>query len=119
MSINNNANTFNGAKPPKLPFQIALVSVIAETGNNESLEGISTDVGVLVWFELFGPLGNQVYSILLGLSLFPIAHLQPALGGFILIRLLVLLKFRQESSNAADGSCPALLRRMVRGFYPS
>lgn len=44
-------NTFNGAKPPKLSFQITLFGVIAKAGNNESLEGISTDVGILVWFD--------------------------------------------------------------------
>lgn len=75
MGINNNANTFNGTKPSKLPFQITLVSVVAETGNNESLEGIATDIGILVGFELFWSLGHQTCSSLLLLSLFPIAHL--------------------------------------------
>lgn len=44
-------NTLDGAKTPKLPFQVTLVSVVAETGNDESLEGIATNVGILVRFD--------------------------------------------------------------------
>lgn len=133
-------NTFNGAKPPKLPFQVTLVSLVAEAGNNKSFEGITANIGILVWFNyqlwlvtrqidpssiqfgiltLLWPLGHHICSRLLLLSLFPIAHLQPALGGLVGIRLPVLLQLGKESSEASDGGRPALLSRMVRRFYPS
>lgn len=119
MGISNDANTLNWAKAPKLPFQVTLVSVVAETGNNESLEGIATNVWILVWFEFLRALDLQPLGSLSLLSLLAIAHLQPALGGLVDVRLLVLLQLGQESSDASDGGCPALLGRIVRGFYPS
>lgn len=140
--MRHDTNTLDGAKPPKLPFEVALVSIVAETGDNESLESVATNIGVLVWFDyqhgvsnaitnstillllpeiltFLRPLDRQPRGRLSLLSLLPIAHLQPALGGLVHVRLLVLLQLGQKSGDASDGGCPALLGRMVRGFYPS
>jgi hypothetical protein len=43
---------FNGAKAGKFAFEILLVGFIAETRNDQGLEGVATDIGILsrnVW----------------------------------------------------------------------
>lgn len=42
--------TFDGPKAAKLALEVALVSLVAETGDNHGLEGIAANVGVLAGF---------------------------------------------------------------------
>lgn len=39
----------NWTETPELALQVLLSRIVAETGNNESLEGIASDVWILVW----------------------------------------------------------------------
>lgn len=39
--------TLDGAKTPKLPLQIALVRIVAESRDDERLEGVASNVGIL------------------------------------------------------------------------
>jgi hypothetical protein len=40
--------TLNGAESTKLFLQVSLVGIVTETCDNERLEGITSDIGVLV-----------------------------------------------------------------------
>lgn len=40
----------DGAKTPELPLEITLVRIVTESRDDERLEGIASNVGVLGWF---------------------------------------------------------------------
>lgn len=40
--------TLNGTEPTKLLLQVSLVGIITEPRNNERLEGVASNVGILV-----------------------------------------------------------------------
>lgn len=39
--------TLDGAKTPKLPLKVTLVRIVAESRDDERLEGVASNVGVL------------------------------------------------------------------------
>lgn len=51
MMGNRRSYALNGAETAKLPLEILLVGLVRESRNNQSLEGIAANVGVLVGFD--------------------------------------------------------------------
>lgn len=101
--IDNDANALDGAEAPKLLLQVSLISIVAQTRDNQGLEGIASDVRILVRLIKLRCLRHQLLQLLLLLLLLAIACLKPTLGRVIDVGLLVLLQLGKELRDAADG----------------
>lgn len=119
MCIGDDTNALNWADSAKLLLQVALIRIITEASHNKCLEGVAANIGVFVGFVSSWRLGKELLHSLLLLSGLAVAGLQPALGGLVVVGLLVFLQLGQEGRDAADGRGFAKLRRMVRGLDPS
>lgn len=137
----------DGAKTPELSLEITLVRIVTESRNDERLEGIASNVGVLGWFVWMARKsagvkcqerpssrseiriageptaeGDLLLKTLLRsllLQLLAVAHLQPALGWDVAILVFVRVERRQVIGQATDGGSLALLGRFVGVFDPS
>lgn len=119
MGIAHNSYALNGTNATKLSLEVLLRGIVAESGDHQGLERITTDVGVLLGLEDLRNLLRQSLDRGLLLQLLPVACLQPTFGGNVVIGILVGCEVRKELGETSYGSSLAFFGRMVTRGHPS
>lgn len=117
--VRDDTDSFNGAEPTKFSLKVVFIRLIAESSDNKSLEGITTNVRVLIRLVMQWAFSQQLFALRCLFQLLAITHLEPALSWYVVILILVCIEHRKECSHTRDSGCPAFFRCMIRGRNPS